>query len=40
MHKPKSFLENKTHEILLYSGIQTDHLISARKTDLVQGVSK
>ena len=34
MHKPESVLENETHEILWDFEIQTDHLISARRTDL------
>ena len=35
MHKPESILENKTHKILWYFEIQTDHLIQARRQDLV-----
>ena len=35
MHKPESVLENKTHKILCDFEIQTDHLIPARKPDLV-----
>ena len=35
MHNPKSTLENETHKILLDFDIQTDHLISTRRPDLV-----
>ena len=35
MHKPESVLENKTHKILWDFEIQTDHLITARRPDLV-----
>ena len=35
MHNPKSTLENETHKLLGDFGIQTDHPISARRTDLV-----
>ena len=35
MHIPESVLENETHKILLDFEIQTDHLISARRPDLV-----
>ena len=35
MHKPESALENKIHKILWDVKIQTDHLISARRPDLV-----
>ena len=35
MHKREFVLENKTHEILQDFEIQTDHLIPARKSDLV-----
>ena len=34
MHKPESMLENETRKILRDFKIQTDHLISARRTDL------
>ena len=35
MHKPESVLENETHKILWDFEIQTDHLITARRPDLV-----
>ena len=35
MHKPEFVLENEMHKILLDFDIQTDHLISARRLDLV-----
>ena len=35
MHKPESVLENEMHKILCDFVIQTDHLIPARKPDLV-----
>ena len=35
MHNPVSVLENETHKILWDFEIQTDHLISARLTDLI-----
>ena len=35
MHKPESVLENETHKILWDYEIQTDHLIPARRPDLV-----
>ena len=35
MHKPESALENETHKIVWDFKIQTDHLISARRLDLV-----
>ena len=35
MHKPESVLENETHKILLDFEIQTDHIIPARRSDLV-----
>ena len=35
MHKPESVLENETHKILWDFKIQTDHLITARRPDLV-----
>ena len=35
MHNPESVLENETHEALLNFETQTDHLISARRPDLV-----
>ena len=35
IHKQESVRENETHKILLDFGIQTDHLIPARKPNLV-----
>ena len=35
MHKLESILENKTYKLLWYFEIQTDHLISARRPDLL-----
>ena len=35
IHKPESILDNKTHEILWDSEIKTDHLIPARRLNLV-----
>ena len=35
MHKPESVMENETHEFLQDFEIQTDHLIMARRPDLV-----
>ena len=35
MHNPESVLENETHKLLWDFEIQTDHLISARRTDLI-----
>ena len=35
MHNPASVLENNTHNLLLDFDIQTDHLISARQSDLI-----
>ena len=35
MHNPKSILENETYEIVWDFEIATDHLISARRPDLV-----
>ena len=35
MHNPESILENETHKILWDFEIQTDHLIPARRPDLV-----
>ena len=35
MHNPKAMLEIETHKILWNFEIQTDHLISARRLDLV-----
>ena len=35
MHKPESVLENKIHKNLWDFEIKTDHLISARRPDLV-----
>ena len=36
MHKPESIAENELHKILWDFEIQTDHLIPARRPDLVQ----
>ena len=35
MHYPASVFENNTHKLLWDFGIQTDHLISARRPDLI-----
>ena len=35
MHNPASVLENYTHKLLWDFGVQTDHLISARRSDLI-----
>ena len=35
MHNLESIIENETHKILWYLEIQTDHLISARRPNLV-----
>ena len=35
MHNPEVFLENETYKFLGEFEIQTDHLISARRPDLV-----
>ena len=35
MHNPASILENDTHKLLCDFDIQTDHLISARRLDLI-----
>ena len=35
MHNPAFILENDTHKLLLDFDIQTDHLISARRPDLI-----
>ena len=35
MHNPKAILENETHNLLWDFEIQIDHLISARRPDLV-----
>ena len=35
MHSPASVLENDTHKLLWDFDIQTDHLISARRPDLI-----
>ena len=35
MHNVESVLENKTHKLLCNFEIQTDHLISARRPDLL-----
>ena len=35
MHNPAPVLENGTHKLLWDINIQTDHLISARRLDLI-----
>ena len=35
MHNPASVLENETHKLCWDFEIQTDHLISARRPDLI-----
>ena len=35
MHNPAAVLENDTHKLLWDFDIQTDHLISARRPDLI-----
>ena len=35
MHNPAPVLENDTHKLLWDFNIQTDHLISARRPDLI-----
>ena len=35
MHNPAPVLENDSHELLWDSNIQTDHLIPARRPDLI-----
>ena len=35
MHNPTPVLENDTHKLLLDFDVQTDHLISARRADLI-----
>ena len=35
MHNPESVLKNETHKLLTDFKIQTDHLISARRPDLI-----
>ena len=35
IHKPESVRENDTHEILYNFEVQTDHLISAKRPDVV-----
>ena len=35
MHNPASVLENETHKLLWDFEIQTDHLISAKRPDLI-----
>ena len=35
MHNPVPLLENNTHKLLWDFDIQTDHLISARRPDLI-----
>ena len=35
MHNPESVQENETHKLLWGSVIQTDHLISTRRPDLI-----
>ena len=36
MHNPALILENTTHKVLWDFNIQTDHLILARRTDLIK----
>ena len=36
MHNPASLLENETHKLLWDFEIQTDHLISTRRPDLIK----
>ena len=36
MHNPASVLENETHKLLRDFDLQTDHLISARRPDLIK----
>ena len=36
MHNPAPVLENNTHKLLWDFDIQTDHLISARRPDLIK----
>ena len=40
MHNAGSILENKTHKVLWDILIETDHLISARRPDLMIGQKK
>ena len=40
MHNPASVLKNETHKLLWDFDIQTDHLISARQTDLIKEKEK
>ena len=40
MHKPEFIQENETHKLLWDFEMQTDHLISARKPDLVVIIQK
>ena len=40
MHKPESVLKNATHKIFWDFEIRTDHLISARRPDLVMITKK
>ena len=40
IHNPESILENEMHKILWDFEIQTDHLISARRPDLVSQQKK
>ena len=35
MHNPAAVQENETHKLLWDFDIQTDHLISARRPDLI-----
>ena len=35
MHNPESVLENEMHKLLWDFEIQTDHIISARRPDLI-----
>ena len=36
MHNPTPVQENDTHKLLWYFDMQTDHLISARRPDLIK----
>ena len=40
MHNPTSVLENDTHKLLWDFDLQTDHLISARRLDLIIIIKK
>ena len=37
MSNPESVLENEMHKLFWDFGIQTDHLMSARRLDLIRG---